>query len=84
MKVIKSGITKKWSRVCICDGNGNSEDGCGAELEVELPDLFRTGSEPMATFICPECHTLTDVDSRWFPSCFAADLPTREDFFRRE
>lgn len=80
MKIITSGITKRWTKVLYCSGAGHSEEGCGAELEVSLADIFRTGTKsPAATFACPECGTLTNVNSPEYPSSFASLLPTEEE-----
>lgn len=70
MKVLKKGRKQKgWSAEKTCTGNGNGGGGCGARLLVEQADLFRTESshydgstDVYATFCCPECEVLTDID----------------------
>lgn len=69
MKVLKPGNgAKGWSTETLCTGAGNKGGGCGALLLVEEADLFRTEShcrdetDTYATFCCPECGVLTDID----------------------
>lgn len=70
MKVLKKGRPQSgWSTEQKCTGAGNGNGGCGAELLVEIGDIFTTYSNPMGrdpnwflTFECPECHVLTDIE----------------------
>jgi len=70
MRVILKGRPQTgWAKELTCTGSGNGGGGCGALLLVEAADLFQTERwimgrdyETYATFACPECTVLTDVD----------------------
>lgn len=69
MKVIAKGRPQNgWAEEMTCTGAGNGRGGCGAQLLVEIGDVFTTYSNPMGrdpswflTFECPECGVLTDI-----------------------
>lgn len=70
MKVIKKGRADRigWKRELSCTGKGNDEKGCGALLQVEFHDLYKTyrsyydgETDTFITFMCPECGTQTDI-----------------------
>ena len=70
MKVIKEAPQKEWSKEYTCTGKGNDDDGCESVLLVNKSDLFRTERHSygdtlptyFATFECPVCGVLTDVE----------------------
>jgi hypothetical protein len=71
MKIIKKGVAKEWSTKDVCTGRGNKGVGCGAILLVGYSDLFKTtshsydgSSESYATFKCPQCLALTDLNPK--------------------
>lgn len=74
MKVIKSGDGRKvWKGQLVCNGQGHTGSGCGALLEVELSDVFKTGGgqdisgvgeDVFYTFRCMECDALTDLTKK--------------------
>lgn len=79
MKVLEIG--GPWKGVRVCTGEGETESGCRAELEVEQSDLFRVTHsgdwDPSrnryaddtyhAVFECPLCgsHTVTKAEGVW-------------------
>lgn len=75
MKVLQSGDPAgAWKEEVKCTGNGNGNNGCGALLEVQAPDLFHTasfdyggGSDHYITFSCPECNKWTDMKTHNIP-----------------
>ncbi len=84
MKVLEKGNgAKSWSTVANCTGAGNRGGGCGAKLQVEATDLFRTTSNARdetteyTTFKCPECQVLTDLPEGKVPSDIERKLVTR-------
>jgi hypothetical protein len=88
MKVLKSGnIAAPWSIEATCTGHGFHNDGCGAELLVELADLARYGrseDDPEALresvgFQCPECKVGSEI--RTVPEHVYRRLP---NFWGRE
>lgn len=84
MKVLKPGRKQQgWSVNVNCSGRGNGDGGCGALLQVEQPDLYRTvsgdydGSRTLfMTFTCPECGVETDLET--YPSWLLNELPSKE------
>jgi hypothetical protein len=87
MKVLKPG--PGWSIKTSCTGDGWNGGGCGAELLVEYPDLFRSTQSQMGRdtctyvlFKCCECGVTTalgDTDQTHlrtnFPWSFFRELP---------
>lgn len=68
MKVLKPGREQKgWATEATCTGNGNGGGGCGADLLVELDDVFQTTSHALdetdyfTTFACAQCGVWTDL-----------------------
>lgn len=83
MKILKPGRDQRgWSTTAKCTGYGNGGGGCGAELLVEQPDLFRTfthcrdATEEHVTFACGACGVPTDLAERaWPPHSVVQALP---------
>lgn len=74
MRVLKPGRNQRgWSVEATCTGTGNGYGGCGAELLVEEPDLFKTfrncrdESDTFITFKCVACGVLTDLPAKSEP-----------------
>lgn len=70
MRVIRKGRPQRgWSQEFECTGRGNDGGGCGAQLLVEIGDVFETTRccrdevDYYVTFRCSECGVLTDIDS---------------------
>lgn len=89
MKVLKKGRADRigWKRELSCTGKGNNEKGCGALLQVEFSDLYKTYHsvrdevDTFITFMCPECGTQTDMSwselgkMRWYQNQIP-DMPS--------
>ena len=73
MKVIKKPPKEEWKIQEYCTGDGHSNFGCGALLEVEKEDLTRITYEHHGiyddtieikySFICPLCNEETNIKS---------------------
>lgn len=68
MQVLQINSTKPLVKRTTCTGAGNGGRGCGSRLAVSDTDMFRTYRSCMgrdetwfATFMCPQCGTLTDL-----------------------
>ena len=78
MKILEPGKDpdKVWVLQHRCTGNGNSNEGCNALLELERSDLRRFEEQeypwrivPEAVlFKCPSCGALTDLHRSDWPS----------------
>lgn len=85
MKVLKKGRKQQgWTTKQTCTGKGNGNGGCGAELLVEIDDIFRTenhsydgSSDYFHTFECADCRVLTDIEGC---PVSAASLPSRKEW----
>lgn len=78
MKVLKHGSYESqatvWSKKVACTGKGNGDDGCGAELEIVLSDVYKTyrhfmdgSTDHYHTFCCPDCGAETDLPDTHAP-----------------
>jgi hypothetical protein len=88
MKVLEKGSGQQgWSTEVRCTGVGNGDGGCGAFLQVEQLDLYRTfrscmgkETDTFVTFTCCECGVETDIEG--YPRSKVGNLPSRADWRR--
>ena len=89
MKVLKPGRNQQgWSTNQVCTGDPKHGGGCGAELLIEQPDLFKTvveDHENLVAFKCCECGVETAfAKTGETPFYVASTLPSRKDWLDRQ
>lgn len=90
MKILKPGREQHgWTTEAYCTGEGNGGGGCGALLQVDESDLYRTSSghydgatDYFVTFTCPSCRVETDLER--VPSTIEHRLPWEGDWPQKE
>jgi len=72
VNVLKKGSVETALAEVNCTGSGNDRSGCGALLQIDSCDVYITeshhhdgSSESYLTFMCPDCGTETDIDSKF-------------------
>ncbi len=89
-RILKPGRRQTgWTTEATCTGGGNGGGGCGAELLVEQPHLYRTSrssydgdTEHFTTFRCPACGVETDIKDAKVPWHVSQKLPSKAVWFR--